>query len=297
VEKSTLERAIEDKQVVTVDDLTEGLENLKLTADNRSSFSEVIAKSIFLNKVTLKEAVDSLNDKLPADAPAAVIGILQFLKSKKGEEAVLAIISHSKLNILDVIAKGLSSDALEKFLSESSLLCLMPVSALDLHVAKSLNEGKLSPDAVMEYINKNTEAKQNISSLGGVVGARIGQLIFQDAAKLDLEVLTQFTKLLRRVVSQPKNDPRAMAAVLYDIQKAWSDAKMPKGTLKPVFEKLFQTKLIAWEGFDSWREDRENKTPNKPKALVQVNSFLDSIKPKEVEDEDEGDDEGDDEEE
>jgi hypothetical protein len=61
-----------------------------------------------------------------------------------------------------------------------------------------------------------------------------------------------------------------------------------------VFEKLFQTKLITWEGFDSWREDRENKTPNKPKALIQVNAFLDSIKPKEVEEEDEGDDEGDD---
>lgn len=43
------------------------------------------------------------------------------------------------------------------------------------------------------------------------------------------------------------------------------------------------------KGFDSWREDRSNKTANKPKALVQVNSFLESIKPKEA---DEGDDEG-----
>jgi len=290
-----LERAIEDKQVVTVADLTDGLGNLKLTADNRSPFSEIIAKSIFLNRLTLKEAVESLQDKLPIDAPAAVIGILQFLKTKKGEEAVLAIISHSKLNILNVIAKDLPTDALEKFLNESSLQCLMPVSDLDQHVTKSLSEGKLSPDAVLEYINKNTESKQSIASLGGAVGARIGQLIFLDAANFDLEVITQFSKLLRRAVCQPKNDARGMAAVLYGVQKAWSEAKMPKGTLKPVFEKLFNSKLVAWEGFDFWREDRENKTPNKPKALVQVHSFLDAIKPKEVEEEDEGDDEGDEE--
>jgi len=68
---------------VTVDDLTEGLENLKLTPDNRAQFSEVIAKSLFLNKLTLKEGVEALEEKLPADAPAAVIGILQFLKAKK----------------------------------------------------------------------------------------------------------------------------------------------------------------------------------------------------------------------
>jgi len=207
------------------------------------------------------------------------------------------MVEHSKLNILNVIAKGLANDALQKVLTDSSLLCLLPVSDLDLHVTKSLNEGKLSPDAVLEYINKNTEAKQNIASLGGVIGAKIGQLIFKDPATPDLEAISQYSKLLKRAVSQPKIDARGMTAVLYALQKAWADANMPKGTLKPVFEKLFQAKLITWEGFDAWREDRENKTPQKPKALVQVNSFLDSIKPKEVEEEDEGDDEGDEEEE
>jgi len=43
--------------------------------------------------------------------------------------------------------------------------------------------------------------------------------------------------------------------------------------------------MISLQGFDAWREDRETKTPNKTTALVQVTAFLDSIKPKEEEDE------------
>jgi hypothetical protein len=293
VEKSTLESALDDKkQTITVDDLTDGLENLKITADNRSQFNDTIARSLFLNTLTLKEAIEALEEKQGSDAPATIIGILQLLKTKKGEAAVLAMIEHSKLNILDVIAKDQSQEAQEKLLTESSLICLRPVSALDEHVTKLLTEGKQAPDAILEYINKNTEAKQSVSSLGGALGARLGQLIFQDPAGPNLEVITQFAKLVRRAVTQPKNDPRGMTAILYALQKAWGDAKMPKG-LKSVFEKLFQAKLVTWEGFDAWREDRENKTPYKPKALVQVFSFLDSIKPKEVEEEDEGDDEGD----
>jgi hypothetical protein len=208
---------------------------------------------------------------------------------------VFAMVEHSKLDILKVIADGLSPTQLEKLLTDSSLLCLKPVSALDEHVTKLLSEGKQSPDEVLEYITKNTESKQNVSSLGAAVGSRLGKTIFADVNKPDLEAIPQFAKLIRRTVSQPKVDARGMMAFLYAIQKSWSDASMPKGALKPVFEKLYESKLITWEGFDSWREDRENKTPNKPKALVQVNSFLDTIKPKEVEEEDEGDDEGDEE--
>lgn len=291
--KSALERALDDKSAVTLDDLTEGLANLKLTADNRSQFSEVVAKSLFLNKLTLKEGVEALEEKLPADAPAAVIGILQFLKTKKGDSAVLGMVEHSKINILDVIAKDLSRDALQKLLTDSSLLCLMPASDLDKHVSKSLSEGKLSPDEILEYISKNTDAKQSIASLGGTIGARMGQLIFQDPAKPNLEVVAQYSKLLQRAVLQPKVDTRGMTAVIYALQKSCSDAKFPKGAFKSLFEKLHEAKLITWEGFDAWREDRESKTPAKTTALVQVTAFLDSIKPKE--EEDEGDDEGDEE--
>lgn len=138
--KSTLERALEDKSAVTVDDLAEGLSNLKLTADNRSQFSEVIAKSLFSNKLTLKDGVKTLEEKIPADAPAAVLSVLQLLKTKKGDTVVLDMVAHSKLNILDVIAKDLSRDALQKLLTDSSLLCLMPASDLDKYVSKALTE-------------------------------------------------------------------------------------------------------------------------------------------------------------
>jgi len=138
--KSTLERALEDKSAVTVDDLAEGLSDLKLTPDNRSQFSEVIAKSLFLNKLTLKDGVKILEEKLPSEAPETVIGVLQFLKTKKGDSAVLDMVAHSKLNILEVIAKDLPRDALEKLLTDSSLLCLMPASDLDKYVSKALTE-------------------------------------------------------------------------------------------------------------------------------------------------------------
>lgn len=292
VEKSTLERALEQKDTVSVNDLMEGLETLKITDDNRTVFTETIAKSLFLNKITLKEAVGALEEKAPKDAPVAVLSVLQLLKSKKGEQTLLAMVEHSKLNVLDVIAKGQSPEAAEKLLSSSSLLCLKPASAVEEHVKKALTEGKQSPDEILDYINKN-ESKQSVSALGEALGTRIGQLIFQDPANPNLEAITQYSKLLKRVVSQPKIDVRGMMAVLYGLQKAWSDAKMPKGSLKNVFEKLYQAKLIAWEGFDAWREDRDNKAASKLKALVQVNSFLDSIKPQEVEEDDEGD-EGDD---
>lgn len=59
----------------------------------------------------------------------------------------------------------------------------------------------------------------------------MGQLILQDPAKPDLEVIAQYSKLLQRAVCQPKIDTRGMTAVLYALQKSCGDAKFPKGVL------------------------------------------------------------------
>jgi len=255
-----------------------------------------LARSLYEGTIPFAATVDVLQTKVPSEASSALITALQAIKQKKGDEKLLAMIEASQVDVLDVIAKDLTPDEVEQLLTEKNLLCLKPVSPLDQHVTKCLNEGKMSTDAILDYINKNTEAKQSLSSLGTIIGNKMGELIFSDPSKADLEPITQYSKLLKRVVSQPKADPRGMANVLSAVQNAWSNAKMPKGALKPIFEKLHSSKIIAWEGFEHWRDDRDNRAPNKPKALVQVNSFLDSIQPKLEEEEDEGD-EGDEEEE
>merc|ERR1712127_908278 len=105
----------------------------------------------------------------------------------------------------------------------------------------------------------------------------------------DVSKIDEFAPLLKRVLFEPKNDLEAQKNLLLGVTAAWNKAKMPKGAIKEVFKALHEKANVLVEAFEAWKEDRE-KIPGKMKALLQTNSWIDSITPKEEDEGDEGDD-------
>lgn len=290
---SRLDRALKEKDTVSKDDLSEGLGKLKLSKESKSQLSLVLSKSVISKTLSLQDMVSTLQNAVPDSTADVVLEALKSLKKKYSDQELVKLVETSGLDMLGVLAAGKKGNALEAFLKEHQLLFLMPVSELTLHIVKLLADPSSSLDAVLAHINKEIDITQSAAFLSSAVGAAMAAAVFISPEKPDLESLSKYSNVIKRVTAQPAINAQAQASILFSLQHAWSDAKMPKGVLKSLFEKLHKNGIIVWEGFDSWKEDRANKTANKPKALVQVNSFLESIKPKELE---EGDDEGDEEE-
>lgn len=226
---SKLAQALKEQDAISVDDLTSGLSQIKLSKNSQAQLAEVLGKSVFSKTISLQETVTALQQAIPRETAALVVEALQSLTKKNSEQIVTQIVSSSKVELFSVIAPGLTDAALEAFLTEKGLLFLLPVSDVTRQVAKSLAEGKESVDAVLAYINKEIDVKLSAASLASTVGAASAAAIFLNPEKADLEIISKFSKLIKRVTAQPSSDAMAQAAILFAMQNAWSNAKMPKG--------------------------------------------------------------------
>merc|ERR1712127_465192 len=83
--------------------------------------------------------------------------------------------------------------------------------------------------------------------------------------------------------------------ILFAAQHAWCKAGASRKTIRPLFEKLYEAKIVSFQGLVTWRDDRvRGKKDKKPMALLGVNNWLTDItpEPEEESDEEEQDEEG-----
>ena len=64
------------------------------------------------------------------------------------------------------------------------------------------------------------------------------------------------------------------AACLYEVQAYCGRKNWPQGLIKKVFYSLYETDIIFEDAYVVWREDVDDDTPGKDRALFQVNEFL-----------------------
>jgi len=79
------------------------------------------------------------------------------------------------------------------------------------------------------------------------------------------------------VFAELARDAEQQSWVLYGAQMAWSRAGAPKGVIKPLFVFLNSSGIICPEAFFKWRDAKDNKDFQKPKVLLQVNSWVQEL--------------------
>jgi hypothetical protein len=62
--------------------------------------------------------------------------------------------------------------------------------------------------------------------------------------------------------------------VLFTIQGIWMEKGAEKGVLEAVFMKLYDEDIVEHEVFDAWKEDTEDETDGKMKAIFELNAWL-----------------------
>lgn len=290
--QSKLDKLIAEGESVNVKVLAKDIAKLSLDEEKQGELCEVLAKSVNLERIKLAEAVNTLTEKVPETAAAVVTQLLQVLLKKKKEKKLLKMVSKSKLDVLDIIAKGLEGDKLQEFLAEKELLCLVPVADVSTDVTKKLEaEGAASVDAVLKLVNDEIDVQLSAASVVPAVSKYLFSQVFKGDT-IDTDVIKTFVPLLNRCLNVPKPDFEAHKDVLFAAQKKW-DKSNYSGNIKDIFISLHENELLTHEAFNLWKEDTKSKTKGKMKALLKVNSWIESITPIPVSefDEDEGDEE------
>jgi hypothetical protein len=248
---------------------------------------------LYAKTLTFKEAVDHLNDKMDnktGDLANLMTEILQALQKKMGNEVEFGkFVKDDDVDILSVLTEGKDLDEkdLDKLLTSKDLLAIKPLPDLSKEVSSALSAGK-SPAKVLEEINAKVGDKLSVSDLTGVVVDAAMAKVFE-GKEADPKALEPFKPLLNRILVAPTDLAMQITAVFH-VQLAWFAAGATKGLLKTLFITIFDMEVVSAEAFMGWKEDTRLHKKSKMKALLQVNGWLEEIKPKEeFEDEDEGD--------
>merc|ERR1711871_1615272 len=83
-------------------------------------------------------------------------------------------------------------------------------------------------------------------------------------------------KLLKKSLDAKETPVRLVkqAGCLYEVQALCHATNWPAGPMKKLFYNLYETDIVFEDAYGVWREDVNDQTPGKDKALFQVNQFL-----------------------
>jgi hypothetical protein len=290
---SGLQKAITAFSSVDLATLTDGLAKLEIEEGEEDSLTNMLAKSIFTDKISLAEVITALQaHRSEKELPGLLIKVMVGTKDKKGERPLVEAVRAMDTDVLGIIAPGLEGDKLDTFLEKNGLLCIkpIPVDSLLSWVEDALGK-KTSAKDILSHVNKQVDAKISVVDLAPVVAKHTMAIVYADASKPALGALDEYAQLLVRVLNSPP-DLDAQRTFLFAVQKAWYEAGKGKGKeAKEMMIKIFDLKICAVEAFVMWKEDTKDSTPGKMKLLLKVNSWLETVLPKPVEEDyDEGDD-------
>ena len=98
----------------------------------------------------------------------------------------------------------------------------------------------------------------------------------EPSAKLINAQIIRCNKLLKKVTNSTEAPKRLVkqAGCLYEVQAFCGTKGWPSGLMKKLFYNLYETDIVFEDAYGVWREDVNDTTPGKDKALFQVNEFL-----------------------
>ena len=147
-----------------------------------------------------------------------------------------------------------------------------------------------SDGAIMEWVGERIEPNvPNVQLARLVVRSLLEATCAETPSSTKLHAaIKDRAKLLRKFLQVGKESEQMtlMFNSLYEVQDYCARMDWPEKLMKKLFYQLYEADVILEEAFTVWREDTSDQGPNKMKALVQVNEFLQWLETTEEEGED-----------
>jgi hypothetical protein len=264
-----LNASLEKGEAVTVEQLSEGVAHLKLgVGDNamKEKLSASLLAGLEQGKLTLKQIHDVMVEKNKFHSSKVLAHFLELYKSKKGEEALLALVNQSGVDITKTLTP-LSRD----------LLCLKKGTDVQDEIAKLVAEGQ-SGESVVKLIKTRCDEKSDLSSLASVLAKAVFKEVFPDKSSVKIPVLEKYAPAMKLVSTSIP----AQIDVLVAAHVAWSSVGCPKGgVIKQVFSKLVDCAVVSPVAVVEWKDDTNSKkAAGKQQALVQLLNWVTEIEQK-----------------
>ena len=209
------------------------------------------------DKRSEKMAVDLLADNGVAFVAPQLVDQLK----KANDAAATAAVDTQLKELSDYLASGVLAPVAEEATAGDG-----PRDAakwIDDHCADLLESG---------------EAKLERTVMRCVLSAGMGN--DEPDAKLAPKLCKQIercAKLLQKCTASTQSESKRLykqANCLYEVQAFCAAQQWPSGLIKKLFYNLYESDVVFEDAYGVWREDVNDDTPGKDKALFQVNEFL-----------------------
>ena len=170
-------------------------------------------------------------------------------------------------------------DALSEYLS-SGVLALGPGGEEGSAEGSEESEGRL--EAALKFIDEKSPQHDDEKVARIVMRCVLNAAVEGDEAPAAARICKQIdrcAKLLKKCTSSQAAPKRLVkqAGCLYEVQAFCHSKSWPAGLMKKLFYNLYESDVVFEDAYGVWREDVNDQTPGKDKALFQVSAPLASL--------------------
>jgi len=226
--------------------------------------------------------------KAYAEAKLSALGWLPKAQAEGGQKAVAALLEGAGLACCD---PALVQGVLAAQQQESDAKTAAQLAEIEAYLLQAMRATPPESDgAIMEWVGERIEPNvPNVQLARLVMRSLLEATCAETPSSTKLhQAITERAKLLRKFLQVGKESEQMtlMFNSLYEVQDYCARKDWPEKLMKKLFYQLYEADVILEEAFTVWREDTSDQGPNKMKALVQVNEFLQWLETTEEEGED-----------
>jgi len=171
------------------------------------------------------------------------------------------------------------------------------LGALDAYLKSAFaEEGEKSDEDISTWVQENTGSGEKVARHLLRALLETAQMSGDEAEQANnLKTILRGIEKRKGLLQKQMCDLRRQTNCLFEVQRychdaGWPPKSEPKNSIaKKLFYLLYKHDVVAEEAYNVWREDTDDPTPGKTKALVQVNEFLQWLENAASDDEDEED--------
>ena len=274
-----LEDAVEKRSQLDAKQLVASFGALDLKKTPVAPASLVLANSLVDRKFTVSDLVSSVRDSNSvSEARQVLLGICKVLKTK-GKKTLLTDKADDTTAVVELLSQGLDEQAFAKLLVDEDIEYLAPADELSTELMGLLSAAA-TPADVLAVLDAKQDSKRNASALKAVVVLAILERVYKTKTA-NLSVVDEFQAVLARFEPTEEDaepDVAIETDILFAAQHAWCKAGASRKTIRPLFEKLYEAKIVSFQGLVTWRDDRVRghhpHTPQLPSPPFILCSFL-----------------------
>lgn len=253
----------------------------------------------------LKPMLQHILTAAPADAapeePPAVVdsgdalkvlgALLNQITAKKGEAASLSAWESTSLTLEAFLPERdqQNKEQLKREVEKAGLEFLLPGAPVDQGIAELLRKGE-STAAVDAWLAANVSSAALTDTpfvraflLGVLRGTIPDPAAVNVSAPVAALTAEPVVELMTQRLSLSTRKAHVKIAAIAAVQHFFHEAGCPKGLMLRLLQDLYNSDVVAMEDLIKWKDDVDDKTPDKIKAITDVSMWLQQLDAEEEE--------------